>query len=73
MLPHGLNPNEIPFNYHDGEELIYALSGKMMFYYDDEQYQAEEGDCFYFDSRIPHKVAAINDEEPVKILSVLSF
>jgi transcriptional regulator with XRE-family HTH domain len=72
-LPHGLDPNEILFNYHDGEELIYVLSGKMIFYYDDEQYQVEEGDCLYFDSRIPHKVAAITNEGSAIILSVLSF
>ena len=72
-LPNDLNPGEIPYNYHDGDELIYVLSGKMIFYYDDEQYAVEEGDCLYFDSRIPHKVVAATKEEPVKILSVLTL
>ena len=72
-LPHGLDSDEIPFNYHDGEELIYVLSGKMIFYYDDEQYPVEEGDCLHFDSTIPHKVAAASREEPAQILSVLSL
>jgi len=72
-LPYGHDLDEIPYNSHDGEELIYVLSGKMTFYYDDEQYPVEHGDCLYFDSTIPHKVVAATKEEPVKILSVLSL
>ena len=72
-LPYGQNPDEIPYNSHDGEELIYVLSGKMTFYYDDEQFPVERGDCLYFDSTIPHKVVAATKEEPVQILSVLSL
>ena len=70
-IPYGLDPNEVPYNYHDGEELIYVLSGKMNFFFDDEQHSVEEGDCLHFDSTIPHKVMAATEEEPVKILSVL--
>lgn len=72
-LAQGLDPDEIPYNYHDGEELIYVLSGKMLFYYDDEEYPVEAGDCLFFDSSIPHKVVAVTKEESVKILSVLSL
>ena len=72
-LPYGQNPDELPYNSHDGEELIYVLSGKMTFYYDDEQFPVEQGDCLYFDSTIPHKVVAATKEEPVQILSVLSL
>ncbi|MEN8688999.1 MAG: XRE family transcriptional regulator [Desulfobacterales bacterium] len=72
-LPHGLDPEKIPYNSHNGEELIYMLSGKMIFYYDDDQHQVEEGDCLYFNSEIPHKVVAATEEESVKILSVLSL
>lgn len=72
-LPSGLNSDEIPHNDHDGDELIYILSGKMIFYYNDEQHCVEEGDCLYFDSTIPHKVVAATKDEPVKILSVLTL
>ena len=72
-LPHGLDSKSIPYNYHNGEEMIYVLAGKMMFYYGDDQYAVEEGDCLYFDSTIPHKVMAAKGKEPVKILSVLSL
>ena len=52
-LPYGLDSAEIPYNYHDGNELIYVLSGKVIFHYDDEKYPVAEGDCLYFDSRDP--------------------
>jgi transcriptional regulator with XRE-family HTH domain len=72
-LPHGLDPENIPYNSHNGEEMIYVLSGKMAFYYDNDRHVVEAGDCLYFDSTIPHRVMAATDEEPVKILSVLSL
>jgi transcriptional regulator with XRE-family HTH domain len=72
-LPHGIEPQNVPFNYHNGDEMIYVLAGKMMFFYGDDQYAVEEGDCLYFDSTIPHKVVAAEGKEPVKLLSVLSL
>ena len=72
-LPYGLNPDEIPYNYHNGDEMIYVLAGRMIFYHGDDQYKVEEGDCLYFDSSVPHKVVAATDDEPVIILSVLSL
>ena len=72
-LPHGIEPQNVPFNYHNGDEMIYVLAGKMMFFYGDDQYAVEEGDCLYFDSTIPHKVVAAEGKEPVKLLSILSL
>lgn len=72
-LPPVLEPDKIPYNYHNGEEMIYVLSGKMMFCYGDDEHVVEEGDCLYFDSAIPHKVLAADGKEPVKILSVLAL
>ncbi len=45
----------------------------MSFYYGDEQYLVEEGDCLYFNSTVPHKVVAVDENQQVKILSVLSL
>ncbi len=72
-LPEKMDPEKIPYNYHDGEEMIYVLQGKMSFYYGDEQYLVEEGDCLYFKSTVPHKVVAVDENQHVKILSVLSL
>ncbi len=71
-LPNGVDPDEIPYNTHDGEELIYVLSGRLDFYYGDDKYLVEEGDCLHFKSIVPHKVIAVDDCQ-TQILSVLSF
>ena len=68
-----MDPEKIPYNYHDGEEMIYVLQGKMKFYYGDEKYIVEEGDCLHFNSTVPHKVVAADENQEVIILSVLSF
>jgi len=72
-LPDNMNSEKIPYNYHDGEEMIYVLQGKMSFYYGDEQYLVEEGDCLHFNSTVPHKVVAADNNQQVKILSILSL
>jgi transcriptional regulator with XRE-family HTH domain len=72
-LPENMDPEKIPYNYHDGEEMIYVLQGKMNFYYGDEQYLVEEGDCLHFNSTVPHKVVTVAENQRVKILSVLSL
>ncbi|MGD8645998.1 MAG: XRE family transcriptional regulator [Desulfobacterales bacterium] len=72
-LPDKRDPEKIPYNYHDGEEMIYVLQGKMNFYYGDEIYPVEEGDCLHFKSTVPHKVVAANKNQEVIILSVLTL
>lgn len=39
---------------HEGEEMLFVLEGVMKFFYGDQVFIAEEGDCLYFDSSIPH-------------------
>ncbi|MDT2023165.1 cupin domain-containing protein [Methylocella sp. CPCC 101449] len=40
---------------HEGEELIFVLSGKVEFQIGEEIYELSPGDCIYFDSSIPHR------------------
>ena len=72
-LPGPVDPGSIPFNYHDGEEMIFVLSGRLHFYYGDEIHEVNEGDVVYFDSSIPHKVVAAAKKQAAKILSILSL
>ncbi len=72
-LPGNAEPDGIPYNYHDGEEMIYVLNGTLNFHYGDEIHFVQEGDCLYFDSSIPHKAVAASGNQKVKILSVLSL
>lgn len=43
---------------HDGEELLYVLSGTLRLVLGSERYTLEPGDSAHFDSRIPHHVSA---------------
>ena len=72
-LPDGVDPETIPYNYHDGEEMIYVLTGNMLFFYGDESYRVKEGDCLHFQAAVPHKVVAAVNDRKVKILSILMF
>lgn len=70
-LPNSKSHDEIPFNYHNREEMIYVLEGRLDFFYEDEKYAVEAGDCLFFNSTVPHKVVSTADKEAVRILSVL--
>jgi transcriptional regulator with XRE-family HTH domain len=39
---------------HEGQEILFVLEGTMKFHHGVEEFIAEEGDCLYFDSGIPH-------------------
>ena len=38
-----------------GQEFAYVIKGKVKLILDQKEYIAEEGDCLYFDSSIPHR------------------
>jgi transcriptional regulator with XRE-family HTH domain len=40
---------------HEGEEMIFVLSGTVEFQIGKETYELSPGDCIYFDSAIPHR------------------
>jgi transcriptional regulator with XRE-family HTH domain len=40
---------------HEGEELLYVLSGKVKFLYGDKEYLLNKGDSIYFDASIAHR------------------
>lgn len=46
---------------HEGQELLFVLEGAMKFRYGTEDIIAEEGDCVYFDSSIPHFGESLGD------------
>ena len=43
------------FFQHDGEELLYVLSGRIEWQVGVEKYVLEAGDAIHFDSRMPHR------------------
>lgn len=70
-LPSEVNPATVPYNSHDGEELIYVLEGSLVFCYGDNEYQVQVGDCLYFNGNLPHRVIRASEHGDAEILSVL--
>ncbi len=55
---------------HKGQEILHVLQGTMKFFYGEEEFIVEEGDCIYFDSSVPHHGVCVGDKE-VKCLMVI--
>lgn len=70
-LPPDVDPNSVPYNSHDGEELIYILEGEMLFHYGNDEYAVIEGDSLYFFGTTPHRIVRVTEAGQAKILSVL--
>jgi transcriptional regulator with XRE-family HTH domain len=70
-LPSEVIPETIPYNSHQGEELIYVLEGELIFCYGDDEYPVSEGDCLYFNAIVPHRVIRTTQKGKAEILSIL--
>jgi transcriptional regulator with XRE-family HTH domain len=46
---------------HEGEEFLFVLSGRLSCWIGDEQTSLEAGDCAYFSSQSPHRMATLDD------------
>ncbi len=55
---------------HEGEEFIYVMEGKLKLEYGMNSHELFSGDSVYYDSVVPHRVFAA-DQNPVKILAVV--
>jgi len=60
----------LTLNSHEGQEFVYMTSGVMEFHFDDIVYELNEGDSVYFDSSVPHAMAAAG-AAAVKFISVV--
>ncbi len=66
-----LSPDKSPeMVSHRGQEFNYCLEGRMMVIVGKEEYVLEAGDSLYFNSMIPHKMLAI-DNQIAKFITVI--
>jgi mannose-6-phosphate isomerase-like protein (cupin superfamily) len=65
-------PEDAPehVNSHPGQEFHYVLEGTLRVMLDQHELVLEPGDSLYFDSSVPHSLAALN-QAPVKLLAVI--
>lgn len=59
-----------PLFKHKGEEMVFVLEGKMIFYHSGQKFILEEGDCVYFDASAPHNGYPL-EGKPVKSLMII--
>ncbi|KJS30567.1 MAG: hypothetical protein VR64_15205 [Desulfatitalea sp. BRH_c12] len=65
-----VNPKKRKFYHHIGQEILFVLEGTMRFFHGTEELIAEEGDCVYLDSSIPHFGESVG-EKAVKCFMVV--
>jgi DNA-binding XRE family transcriptional regulator/quercetin dioxygenase-like cupin family protein len=53
---------------HDGEEWLHVISGRVLLRVNDKTYELEPGDSAQFDSRLSHRLEAMDDREAQVIL-----
>ncbi|MGJ7542372.1 helix-turn-helix domain-containing protein [Variovorax sp. LT1R16] len=58
-------------SHHEGEEIIFVLSGKIEMLVGTRRETLNPGDCVQFDSTIPHKLTAL-DDKPAAALVVIA-
>ena len=63
---------EKKLSFHEGEEFIVVVSGKVEVIYGQETHLLETGDSIYYNSVVPHHVGCFG-EEPASIYAVLYF
>jgi mannose-6-phosphate isomerase-like protein (cupin superfamily)/DNA-binding XRE family transcriptional regulator len=68
LKPGGERPSLVR---HEGQELNYCLSGKVVVIYGDVEVELSPGDCVYFDPRRPHGQMAGGSED-AKFLTVIN-
>ena len=61
---------DVPYFYHEGQELMFCLKGKLMLDFGGREYFLDEGDCVYMDSAVPHRGRVVECQE-VKLLVVI--
>lgn len=70
LLTLPIKPKKRTFYQHEGEEILFVIQGTMKFFHGHVEYIVNEGDCVYFDSRLPHFGESIGTPE-VKCLMVI--
>ncbi|MEC5214410.1 transcriptional regulator with XRE-family HTH domain [Polaromonas sp. CG_9.5] len=58
-------------SHHEGEELIYVLSGSVNLELDDKTETLAPGDCAHFNASVPHRLICTS-EKPAEVLLVIA-
>ena len=54
---------DLTWNFHNGQEFIYILEGRLELWLNDKAHVLEPGDSIIFDSRIPHALRGLDNKD----------
>ena len=54
---------DLTWNYHNGQEFIYILEGRLELWLNDKPHVLEPGDSIIFDSHIPHALRGLDNKD----------
>ncbi len=64
-------PHKSPGFQYDGEEFVYVLKGRLEFFYGENRYELDPGDCLFVDGNLPHGGRALGNEKCIVLMVVV--
>ena len=61
--------SEVPLHSHKEHQIGYVIKGKLQFFTEDEEFLANEGDSYVFESHEKHGAKILEDSEVIDVFS----
>jgi quercetin dioxygenase-like cupin family protein len=61
--------SKVPLHSHKEHQIGYVVKGKLQFFTENEEFMAEEGDSYVFDSDEKHGAKILEDSEVIDVFS----
>ena len=61
--------SEVPLHFHEQHQVGYVIKGKLRFYTETMEFEANEGDSYIFDSNEKHGAFILENSEVIDIFS----
>jgi quercetin dioxygenase-like cupin family protein len=61
--------SKVPFHSHKEHQIGYIIKGKLQFFTENEEFIAEEGDSYVFESNEKHGANVVEDSEVIDVFS----
>ncbi|CAN7741069.1 cupin domain-containing protein [Variovorax sp. LjRoot290] len=57
-------------SHHEGEEILYVLSGSISLQLADRSETLKAGDCAHFNAAVPHKITSVSKDDAEVLLVI---
>ena len=61
--------SDVPLHSHKENQIGYVIKGKLQFFTENEEFMAEEGDSYVFESNEKHGAKILEDSEVIDVFS----